>query len=97
MNDFSAKALLLLAALRQYKETPKDWKQGLLQGMSWLCDQLLAATDGHAEHIYEQQRVKLIQSYIATAFKHPEHEVSDQAEEQCCRILPGVPDDSEHA
>lgn len=52
MNDFSSKAHLLLAALRQFDATPKDWKHGLLQGMFWLIDQLLTATEGDPEHDY---------------------------------------------
>ncbi len=64
--------------------------------MSWLCDQLLIATDVRPEHAYENQHIKLIQSYVEAAFKHPQHQISDQAAQQCCRILPGVPDAPDH-
>jgi hypothetical protein len=96
MNDFSAKAHLLLAALRQFDATPAARKPDLLQGMSWLCDQLLMATKDRPEHEYEHQHIKLIQSYVEDAFKHPQYRLSNQAAEQCCRILPGVPDEQDH-
>lgn len=97
MNEFSSKALLLLAALRQFEGTPKDWKPGLINGMFWLIDQLLAATEGHAEHDYEHRSLKTIQQYVEQAFKSPEHEISDMAKELCARIVCGVSDNGEHA
>lgn len=93
MNDFSSKAFLLWAALKQYEATPANWRQGLLHGMFWLTDQLLTRTEGCPEHEYEHRKLTGIQQYIETAFKHPEHKISDMALESCCRILSGIPDD----
>lgn len=96
MNDFSSKALLLLAALKQYESIPPTWKNGLLQGMFWLSDQLITATEGHSEHDYEHGYAKTIQAYIEQAFKHPEHQISEMSIELCSRILSGIPDDGSH-
>jgi len=93
MNDFSTKALLLWAALKQHEATPIDWRQGLLDGMFWLTEQLLTRTEGRPEHGY----IKTIQQYIERAFKHPEHKISDMALELCSRIVSGIPDDGDHA
>ena len=93
MNDYSSRALLLLAALQQYEAIPQDWKHGILQGMFWLTDQLITSTEGHPEHDHEHRYVQAIQQYIEQAFKHPQHQISDMAVELCSRILPGIPDD----
>lgn len=97
MNDFSSKALLLWAALKQHDATPTDWRQGLLHGMFWLTDQLLTRTEGRPDHDYEHRYLKTIQQCIESAFKHPEHMISDMALELCCRIVSGIPDDGDHA
>ena len=97
MNDFSSKALLLWAALKQHEGTPPDWRQGLLHGMFWLTDQLLTRTEGHPEHDYEHSNLKTIQQYIESAFKHHEHKISEMALELCSRIVSGIPDDGGHA
>ena len=96
MNDFSSKALLLFAALTQYKSFPPNWKNGLLQGMFWLSDQLIAATEGQGENDYEHRSAKTIQAYIEQAFNHPDHEISDMAKELCSRILSGIPEGGSH-
>jgi hypothetical protein len=97
MNKFSSKAHLLLAAVEQLHATRKEWRQGLLEGMFWLTDELLTATQGHPEHDYEHRYVRTVQQYIDSAFKHPEHEISEMAVEVCCRILAGIPDDGDQS
>lgn len=94
MNDFSAKALLLWAALEKYGAIPAEWRRGLLDGMFWLTDELLVLTRVQPKHAYEHSYVKTIQQYVEKAFKHPEHEISELAVDLCSRILSGIPDES---